>query len=99
MIGLESCFGAINKVLCIDNGFKLEEVIELITVNPRKIMQFNQNLFGLGSLAEITVIDHKKEWKLSQKDIKSKSQNSPFIGKPLVGKILYTISKNFLSSN
>lgn len=99
MIGLESCFGAINKVLCKDNGFKIEKIIELITVNPRKIMQFNQDLFALDSLAEITVIDQKKDWKFSQKDIKSKSQNSPFIGKPLTGKILHTISKNFLLSN
>ncbi len=99
MIGLESCFGAINKVLCNDNGFKIEKVIELITINPRKIMKFDQNLFALDCLAEITVIDTKKNWKFSQKDIKSKSQNSPFIGKPLKGKIIHTISKNFLSSN
>ena len=99
MIGLESCFGAMNKVLCKDNGFKIEKIIELITVNPRKIMQFNQDLFALDSLAEITVIDQKNEWKFSQKDIKSKSLNSPFIGKPLVGKISYTISKNYLAIN
>ena len=99
MIGLESCFGAMNKVLCKDNGFKLEKVIELITVNPRKIMQFNQDLFALDSLAEITIIDHKKDWKFSKKDIKSKSHNSAFIGNPLLGKILHTISKNFISSN
>ena len=99
MIGLESCFGAMNKVLCKDNGFKLEKVIELITVNPRKIMQFNQDLFALNSFAEITVIDQKRNWKFSKKDIKSKSLNTPFIGKPLIGKILYTISKNFLAIN
>ena len=28
MIGLESCFGAVNKVLCKDNGLQVEKVIE-----------------------------------------------------------------------
>ena len=25
MIGLESCFGAVNKVLCVDNNIKIEQ--------------------------------------------------------------------------
>ncbi|MBI87233.1 MAG: dihydroorotase [Candidatus Marinimicrobia bacterium] len=99
MIGLESCFGAVNKVLCKDNGLKVEKVIEMITVIPRKIMNFKVDLFALNTPAELTVLDTKKYWKFSREDIKSKSLNSPFIGKSLKGKILHTISKNFLASN
>ena len=99
MIGLESCFSAINSVLCKDNNLKLEKVIELLTVNPRKIMNFNADLFALDTLAELTVIDSKKDYKFSVDDIESKSTNSPFIGKQLKGKILHTISKNSLASN
>ena len=50
MIGLESCFSAINSVLCKDSNLKLEKVIELLTVNPRKIMNFNADLFALETL-------------------------------------------------
>ena len=99
MIGLESCFSAINSVLCKDNNLKLEKVIKLLTVNPRKIMNFNADLFALDTLAELTVIDSKKDYKFSVDDIESKSTKSPFIGKQLKGKILHTISKNSLASN
>ena len=61
-------------------------------------MDFNGDLFSLGVEAEITVIDDKQEWEFSLKDIESKSVNSPFVGKLLIGKVLYTISKNVLAS-
>ena len=98
MIGLESCFGAVNKVLGVENNVKIEKIIDSLTVKPRKIMEFNGDLFALESQAEIVVLDDKQEWKFSLKDIESKSVNSPFIGKSLSGKVLYTISKNFLAS-
>ena len=98
MIGLESCFGAVNKALCVDNNVKIEKVIDSLTARPRKIMGFNGDLFSLDGEAEITVLDDKQEWKFSLKDIESKSVNSPFIGKLLTGKVLHTISKSFLAS-
>ncbi len=98
MIGLESCFGAVNKILCIDNNVKIEKLIDSLTIKPRKIMDFNKNLFSLNAEAEITVLDDKQEWEFSLKDIESKSVNSPFIGKRLTGKVLFTISKNFVAS-
>ena len=98
MIGLESCFGAVNKALCVDNNVKIEKVIDSLTARPRKIMGFNGDLFSLACEAEITVLDDKQEWKFSLKDIESKSVNSPFIGKLLTGKVLHTISKSFLAS-
>ena len=98
MIGLESCFGAVNKVLCKEHNMKIDKLIDLLTVNPRKIMGFKRDLFSMGSSAEVTVLDDSKEWEFTQKDIQSKSVNSPFIGKLLQGKVLHTIAKNFIAS-
>ena len=35
MIGLESCFGVVNKVLVKENGMSLKSLIEKLTLNPR----------------------------------------------------------------
>ena len=94
MIGLESCFGVVNKVL----DLPLKEIIKLLTINPRNIMNFNSNLFKKGALAEITIIDPDHEWIFSEENIYSKSKNSPFIGEKLKGKIHYTLSKGFLAN-
>ena len=94
MIGLESCFGVVNKVL----DLPLKEIIKLLTINPRNIMNFNSNLFKKGASAEITIIDPDHEWLFSEENIYSKSKNSPFIGEKLKGKIHYTLSKGFLAN-
>ena len=39
MIGLESCFGAVNKVLVKKNGMSLKSLIEKLTVNPGKMIK------------------------------------------------------------
>ena len=96
MIGLESCFGVVNYILHKESGLDLMNLISLLTSQPRKIMGFKSDLFSEGSPAEITIIDTEKEWIFSRQDIKSKSTNSPYIGRKLVGKVLHTISKSYV---
>ncbi len=94
MIGLESCFGVVNKVLVKENGMSLKSLIEKLTVNPRKIMNLEADLFSVGCKAQITIFDPNEKWVFENKHILSKSSNSPFIGKDLVGRVKYVISKN-----
>jgi len=99
MIGLESCFGVVNKVLCKESNMNLIDLICLLTMQPRNLMGFDSDLFCKGSSAEITIIDAEEDWIFSKEHIKSKSINSPYIGKKLIGKIKYTISKSHIYKN
>ena len=94
MIGLESCFGVVNKVLVKDNGMSLKSLIEKLTVNPRKVMNIDRDLFEVGKKAQITIIDPNEKWTFSNQDIYSKSSNSPFLGHEIVGKVKHVVSKN-----
>ena len=93
MIGLESCFGAVNKVL----DMPLKELIKLLTVNPRRIMGFDNDLFIIGCPAELTILDPDQEWIFKEQNIYSKSRNTPFFGEKLKGKVRFTISKGFIA--
>lgn len=95
MIGLESCFGVVHKVL--KDELDIIEIICLLTVNPRDIMGFESNLFQKGNPAEITVIDPEIKWTFDLDDIYSKSRNSPFIGETLSGKPIASVSKGYIS--
>ena len=99
MIGLESCFGAVHKVLMDQEGLQLEDVIALLTAKPRAIMGFDPDLFTLGRAAEINVIDADKEWTFERDHVRSRSINSPFYGEPLKGKVELTISCGRIFSN
>lgn len=98
MIGLESCFGVVNKVLVKENGMSLKSLIEKLTVNPRKVMNLDANLFVEGKHAQITIFDPNEKWVFEDEHIQSKSSNSPFLGKELTGKIKYILSKNQIFS-
>ena len=99
MIGLESCFGAVYKVLVDQEGLQLEDVIALLTAKPRAIMGFDPDLFTLGRAAEINVIDADKEWTFEREHVRSRSINSPFYGESLKGKVELTISCGRIFSN
>ena len=57
----------------------------------------SDNLFEMGSSAELTIINPNQEWVFKEDNIYSKSKNSPFIGETLKGKVHYTLSKGFLA--
>ena len=97
MIGLETCYGAVNKILAHDNDMSQISLIKRLTVNPRRIMGLSQDLFKTGTDAEITIFDPKLEWRFLEKDIYSKSHNSPFINQQLKGKVKATIVKGHIA--
>ena len=97
MIGLESCFGIVKKVLVDDEGLSLIKLVKLLTISPRKIMGFNYDLLKIGVEAELVLFDANENWIFEKKNIFSQSINSPFFGQELSGKIKYTVSKGYIS--
>jgi len=99
IIGLESCFGVVNKSLVIEGNLELEQLINLLTINPRKIMGFNSDLLSENKIAELVILDPLKKWTFELDNIFSNSFNSPFINQELIGKVDYTISKGYIFSS
>ena len=72
----------------------LKSLIEKLTVNPRKVMNLEKDLFSVGCKAQITIFDPNEKWVFTNEHILSKSSNSPFLGKELIGRVKYVVSKN-----
>ncbi len=98
MIGLESCLGAVNRVLVKENKIDLTRLVQMLTVNPRRIMGFETDLLAEGSPAELVIFDPNKKWTFHKNDIRSRSQNSPYLGEELIGRPLITIVKGHITS-
>tara|TARA_B100000287_G_scaffold299043_1_gene282246 strand:+ start:1 stop:1266 length:1266 start_codon:yes stop_codon:yes gene_type:complete len=86
IIGLESLFGLIGKHL--SQHLEIIEIIEKISINPRKILGLETIKIVEGEKANITLFDPSLEWTFTKDDIKSKSKNTPFIGHEMKGKAL-----------
>ena len=90
IIGLETAFGLLNKEL--ENVISKERLIELLSTNPRKIINQKTN-------SDFIILNFEEEYTFSEKNIKSKSKNTPYIGKPLKGKVKAVFSKGKLIIN
>jgi dihydroorotase len=66
-------------------------MIELLSVQPARILGVAGGSLAEGNAADITVIDPEKTFIYREEDIVSKSSNSPFLGWELNGKAVLTI--------
>ena len=84
MIGLETAYGVLATAV---PGITAARCVELLAVNPRKLFGLNQASIKEGNPATLTLFSPAVKWTVSPENIKSKSSNSPFIGKELTGKV------------
>ncbi len=94
MIGLESAFSLSSEILQ-QNGFSVFDVIDRFTLIPSKIMKINKDGIKLNANADICIIDPKKEWTFSKHKIYSKSNNTPFLNKKMIGKIDMVLTQKY----
>jgi dihydroorotase len=93
VIGLENSLGAAITHLVKKDIISMERLIELMAVNPRKILGIEQIEIEKGAVANITIFDPNEEWMVDSKMFKSKATNTAFEGKRLTGKPKFTINK------
>ena len=69
----------------------LPRLIEMLSLNPQKIMRVRPWGIFEGSEAHLTILDLARQWKFDVNQSKSKSRNSPFHGWDMRGKAVGTI--------
>ncbi len=94
MIGLETTFAITNTIL--KKEIELEKIIELLSINPRKILNIECPRIEEKNIANITLYDPEKKWIFKTDDVKSKSKNSPFENHEFTGKILGIINNGLI---
>lgn len=95
-IGLETAFALSYTHLVKTGKLKLEQLSQLMTDNPAKILSINPAQIAEGADADITIVDLDTQFTVG-KNFVSKSKNSLFIGRELYGKIMYTLCKGKLT--
>ena len=85
VIGLETVFASVNTY---NKELSLEDIIEKITDNPRKILRLKNVEISEGATVNLTIFAPAQQWTYEEKNIVSKSKNSPFIGKTFKGKVI-----------
>ncbi|OGR00307.1 MAG: dihydroorotase [Deltaproteobacteria bacterium RIFOXYD12_FULL_55_16] len=90
IIGLETAV-PLTLRLVRENQLEARRMVELLSVNPARILGVEGGALSVGAAADVTVIDPEKKFIFSEESIQSKSRNSPFLGWELQGKAVLTI--------
>lgn len=93
IIGLETTLGLVLSELVHKKHLTLSQLVEKLSINPRKILNIPLPLIKEGEMAEITVFDKDLIWTVDISKFKSRSRNSPFDKRLLTGKSLAVINK------
>ena len=93
VVGLETSLAATLTALYHTGEIDLHRVVELMCVNPRKLLGLDVPAIKEGSTADLLIADINKKWTVEPEKLHSKSHNTVFKGMELTGKPLVTISK------
>ncbi len=91
VVGLETSLAATLTKLYHTGKADLNRIAELMSVNPRRIMNIDPVKIEVGRTAELCIFDPDHEWEVVPSELNSKSKNTVFKGEILKGKNLYTI--------
>lgn len=91
MIALETMFAVLMSC-----GLSAENFVQMQTINLRNIFGLSVPEIKEGETASLTLFKPAEEFTFDESMIRSRSKNSPFIGKKLRGKVIGIINKNMV---
>ena len=90
IIGLETSL-PLSLSLVREGVIDEQKLVELMSVNPARILGIKGGTLSAGAVADVTVINPEIAFTYTKEQVVSKSKNSPFLGEKLQGRAVYTI--------
>lgn len=90
IVGLECAFGLMYRYMVCTGVITLEKLIELMSVNPRRIFGLGGGL-AEGDAADFTVLDLLAQYEVDPETFLSKGRTTPFAGWQAQGRAVMTV--------
>lgn len=94
IVGLETQLGLTLTELYHKGKLTIEQVVEKLSINPRKVLNLEVPQISVGEKANLSIIDLDYKFSFDVKSSKSRSKNSPFDGTELKGKSVAVINNS-----
>ena len=92
IVGLETAFAALNTHLVRKGIITLERLVELMSINPRKVFRIEGGL-NIGDRADIVLLDTEREWRVDSNNFYSMGKITMFDGREMVGDVVMTLHR------
>ena len=92
IVGLETAFAALNTHLVRKGVITMERLVELMSLNPRKVFRIAGGL-NEGDRADVVLVDTEKEWRVDSEKFYSMGRISMFDGREMTGDVVMTLHR------
>lgn len=92
IVGLETAFAALNTHLVRKGVITMERLVELMSLNPRKVFRIAGGL-NEGDRADVVLLDTEKEWRVNSEKFYSMGRISMFDGREMTGDVVMTLHR------
>lgn len=91
ILGLEGALALYIKALITPGHIDWMKLIDLMSTKPAALIELDRGSLKVGAVADVTIIDPRREWTIDKEQFSSKSRNTPFHGWAVAGRATTTI--------
>lgn len=95
-IGLETALPLYVEALVTSGAIDWPRLVELLTTEPARLCGLDRSGLGqlaVGGHADLSIFDPREEWRLTTHDLRGASRNTPFFGRALKGRAVFTLCR------
>ena len=91
IIGLETAL-ALGITELVEKGhLTLVQLMEKMSLAPARLYDLDAGYLAAGGPADLVLFDPCESWEVTEEELRSRSKNTPFLGRCLTGRVKYTI--------
>lgn len=87
VIGLETALGVLMTTLVASGTLSVSQLAAALSWRPAKMLGIPRGTLSVGAAADVTLVDPTAAWTVTPEVFASKSDNSPFVGWSLRGRV------------
>lgn len=91
IIGLETSLSLMIETLIAPEILSWPRLIEKMALRPAQILGLAKGTLQVGADADVTIIDPARIWTVTESELRSKSKNSPWLGREMTGRAVEVI--------
>ncbi len=91
IIGLETALALVVTELVTPGVIDFATLVDRMSCRPAKLFHLQGGTLAEGSVADVTVFDPARTWTVDPSSFLSKGRNTPYAGRTLTGRAMYTI--------
>lgn len=90
IIGLETSLAVSLGTLVSNGPLDVPRLVELMSCAPARLLGLDAGTLAKGARADVCVFDPNEKWTVREDELKSKSKNSPWLGREMTGRVKAT---------